>query len=406
MGPQTSGAIGIVMRPAASRVRVVHVITGLATGGAERMLQQRVARTRHDVEVVALSVEGEIADQLRAEGVPVHHLGMRSNQDVLAVFALARLLRRLRPDLVHVHLYRALVYGRLAARLAGLPAVVATEHSALPDSTEGRAATPGVRALYRFTERLGRLTVAVSSTTRSVLVEHWGVPADRIVVVPNGIDTARLQITAELRRGARARLGLPEDAQVVVAAGRLVEGKRFDVVIDAVGRCTPGVHLVIAGDGPELAQLRRRATAAGLGDRMHFVGVVEDILDVLAAADLFASASDAETYGIAIVEAYAAGLPVVYTQCPAVADLVGAADGHPRLIRSAQQVEALGEAIRAGLGQPVGPEHVPAAERSRMDIATVNRQLDDLEAELADVRRPVKDRPADRPADRPGDRET
>lgn len=392
MGTQASAAIGIVMQAATSRVRVVHVITGLATGGAERMLQQRVDRTRHDVEVVALSVEGEIADQLRAAGVRVHYLGMRSNQDVLAVFALARLLRRLRPDLVHVHLYRALVYGRLAARLAGLHAVVATEHSALPDSTEGRRATAGVRALYRFTERLGRLTVAVSSTTRSILIQHWGVPADRIVVVPNGIDTSRLQITAEMRREARTRLGIAADAQVVVAAGRLVEGKRFDMVIDAAARCAAGVHLVIAGDGPELPRLRERARTAGLGDRMHFVGVVEDILDVLAPADLFASASVVETYGIAIIEAYSAGLPVAYTQCPAVADLLGESAAHPRLIRSEQRVEALGAAIRAGLSQPVGPEQVPAAERSRMDIETVNRRLDDLEAELAEVRDRVRDR--------------
>ncbi len=362
-------------------MRVVHVITGLATGGAERMLQQRIARTRHNAQVVVLSVEGEIGAQLRAAGVPVHHVGMRSNRDLPAVFALARLLRRLKADVVHVHLYRSLVYGRLAARIAGLP-VIATEHSAQEHSTEGREATRTVRSLYRLTERLGTVTVAVSSTTRSILIRFWGIPAERIVVVPNGIDTDRLRITEDARSRSRQALGLPENARLVVGAGRLVEGKRFDVLIDAVDRLGPQAHVLIAGEGPERAALQQRAVSAGVADRVHLVGVVDDILDVLAPADLFASASVVETYGIAIMEAYVAGLPVVYTQCPAVHDLLGDTES-ARLIRSRQDAASFAAAITTGLGQPVGAQYVDPVIRDRVDIDRVNDQLDELEAQVA-----------------------
>jgi glycosyltransferase involved in cell wall biosynthesis len=359
-------------------VRVVHVITGLATGGAERMLQDRVARTRHQVEVVVLSVEGEIADRLRADGVPVHSLGMTSNQDLTSVFALARLLRRLSPDVVHVHLYRALIYGRIAARMAGIRAVLATEHSALEDSTEGRPATRGVRILYRMAERLGRVTVAVSSTTRDIMIRYWGIPAPRIVVVPNGIDTARLRITPERRATARAAHGLVDGVRVVVGAGRLVEGKRFDVLIDAVAQLDPSVHLMIAGDGPEREALVSRAIDAGVAERTHFIGVVEDIVDALAAGDVFASASMGETYGIAIVEAYTAGLPVAYAQCPAVADVTGGV-AHSRLVEADGSVGGMATAIATALTQGWGPDLVDDRERGRVDIESVNRRLDDLE---------------------------
>ncbi len=362
-------------------LRVVHVITGLATGGAERMLQERLTRTRHTVEVVALSVEGEIADRLRADGVPVHYLGMRGNRDVFAVFALARLLRRLRPDLVHAHLYRALIYGRLASRLAGVPAVIATEHSALVDSTEGRRATAGVRRLYRVSERFGRLTIAVSSTTRDILARYWGVAPDRIVVVPNGIDIGRLRITSGARARSRKRFGLAAHDRVVVAAGRLVEGKRFDLVLDAVARLDPDVRLLVAGDGPVRQSLQDRAERLGIADRVHLVGTVEDILDVLAAGDLFASASQVETYGIAIIEAYAAGLPVAYTQCPALQDLIGVTES-TRVIESEPDADRLAWAIRTGLTQAVGPEHVPAEHRTWMDIDKVSGRLDDIEQQV------------------------
>src|SRR5690606_39492298 len=125
-------------------------------------------------------------------------VGMRHNRDLAALPRLVRLIRRGRYDIVHTHLYRACVYGRVAARLAGAPRIIATEHSLGDGHIEGRVPSRGVRALYRATERLGSATVAVSPTVAARL-RGWGVPPGPIVVIPNGIDAAAVAVDAPRR---------------------------------------------------------------------------------------------------------------------------------------------------------------------------------------------------------------
>src|SRR4051794_31888659 len=143
-------------------MRVLHVITGLAAGGAEHQLRLLLRRLPHDCEVATLSNPGAVATAIRADGTVVHDLAMTGNRDLSAVGRLRALMRAGEYDLVHTHLYRACVYGRIAARLAGVPHVVATEHSLGDGVIEGRRTSAGVRALYVATERLGESTVAVS----------------------------------------------------------------------------------------------------------------------------------------------------------------------------------------------------------------------------------------------------
>ncbi|OSC62263.1 glycosyl transferase, partial [Streptomyces sp. 4F] len=145
-------------------MKALHIITGLGVGGAEQQLRLLLRHLPVDCDVVTLTNPGTVADGLRADGVEVVHLGMAGNRDLAALPRLTRLIRTGGYDLVHTHLYRACLYGRLAARLAGVRAVVATEHSLGDSQMEGRPLTPGVRALYLAGERLGSATVAVSPT--------------------------------------------------------------------------------------------------------------------------------------------------------------------------------------------------------------------------------------------------
>ncbi|MFD0850871.1 glycosyltransferase, partial [Actinomadura adrarensis] len=147
--------------------RVLHIITGLGHGGAERqlaLLLRYMPEYGIESEVAVLAQAGPLAERIRELGVPVHEIGMRSNHDVAALPRLAGLVRRGRYDVVHTHLYRACVFGRVAARMAGVRHVIATEHSLGEGHIEGRRTTSGVRLLYRATERLGTATVAVSPT--------------------------------------------------------------------------------------------------------------------------------------------------------------------------------------------------------------------------------------------------
>jgi glycosyltransferase involved in cell wall biosynthesis len=353
-------------------VRVLHVITGLAAGGAEHQLRLLLRHTDAECEVVTLTNPGAVADAIRADGVPVHVLGMRGNRDLAALPRLVGLIRAGRFDVVHTHLYRACVYGRIAARLAGVRHVVATEHSLGDGLIEGRRTTRGVRVLYMLSERLGGgPTIAVSHAVRRRLVE-WGVRPQRIHVVPNGIDAAELAFEPVLRKAFRTRHGIAEDAAVIGGLGRLEPTKRFDVLIDAV-RDLPGTVLLLVGDGSARAALEVHARDAGVADRVVFAGAEPHARDALCAMDILASPSEQETFGLAILEGLAAGLPVLYTTCPPLEN-----EEVPNAYRLPADAAHFREAIRAQLST-LDRYPVPSAVTIH-DISHSAKTLSDLYA--------------------------
>ncbi|MFD8291525.1 glycosyltransferase [Streptomyces lavendulae] len=382
-------------------MKALHVITGLGVGGAEQQLRLLLRHMPMPCDVLTLTNPGPVAEGLRADGVRVVNLGMRGNRDLGALPRLARFIRQGRYDLVHTHLYRACVYGRLAARLAGVRAVVATEHSLGEAEIEGRPLTGGVRALYLAGERLGSATVAVSDTVAARL-EGWGVPAARIHVVPNGIEAARFRFDEGTRRATRARTGLPERAFVVGGVGRLVPGKRFDVLVRAVA-ALPGAHLLLAGDGPERAALRTLAAELGAQGRIHLLGERDPFGDspdgrtpgipaLLCAMDVFVSPSKEEAFGLAVVEALAAGLPVLHVTCPAIDDLP--ADRAPGARRIGPGTEELVAALRGQM--EAGARRLPAPPVvRRYDIARTAAQLLDVYATALSPRTPATTPPTD-----------
>lgn len=347
-------------------MRALHIITGLGVGGAEQQLRLLLRHLPVDCDVVTLTNPGAVAEGLAADGVRVTHLGMGGNRDLAALPRLVRLIRAGGYDLVHTHLYRACVYGRLAARIAGVRAVVATEHSLGDSQMEGRRLTAGVRALYLASERLGSATVAVSPTVADRL-ERWGVPAPRIEVVPNGIDLDRFRFDEERRERTRRRLGLPEGAWVVGGVGRLTRGKRFDVLVHALTRLPDDHWLMLVGGGPEEHVLRRTAHEAGVADRVLFTGERPyvpdgshgpDLPSLTSAMDLLASPSTDEAFGLAVVEALASGLPVLYASCPALEDLPPSATADARRVRGGPQAyaDAIAEVRAAGPRPRTAPE--------------------------------------------------
>ncbi|MGP3980460.1 glycosyltransferase [Streptomyces sp. KR80] len=359
-------------------MRVLHIITGLAAGGAEQQLRLLLRHLPVHCDVITLTNPGAVAHGIRGDGTRVSHLGMGGNRDVSALPRLARAIRAGRYDLVHTHLYRACVFGRIAARLAGVRAVLATEHSLGEAVIEGRPLTPGTRALYLATERLGSSTVAVSATVADRL-RSWGVPEDRIHLVPNGIDARLFRYDPALRTAARARLGIPEDAFVAGGVGRLVPGKRYDVLLRAVAGF-PDARLLLVGDGPERAALRTLATELGFGDRALLLGERDGAVEagadrsaqlpgLLAAMDVFVSPSAEETFGLAVLEALAAGLPVLHVTCPAIDELPAAeAPGARRIGTGVRELATALAGVRREHAA-TGPRRLPVpAAVGRYDI--------------------------------------
>ncbi|MFD4606080.1 glycosyltransferase [Streptomyces sp. NPDC058464] len=370
-------------------MKALHVITGLGVGGAEQQLRLLLRHLPVSCDVVTLTNPGSVADGLAADGVRVVHLGMAGNRDLSALPRLVRLIRRGRYDLVHTHLYRACLYGRIAARLAGVRAVVATEHSLGDSQLEGRELTSGVRALYLAGERLGRSTVAVSPTVAERL-RRWGVPGPRIEVVPNGIDMERFRFDPARRQRVRDRLGIPGDAWVVGAVGRLAPGKRFGVLIEALARLPSDSRLLLVGGGPEEDALRRTARDAGVADRVLFAGERPyasdsdqdpDLPALTAAMDVFASPCAEEAFGLAVVEALAAGLPVLYSSCPAIEDLPPAAAPGARRVEGG--ADAYAGALAAARAAGPGPRGAPDAARHYCITRSAAQLMDVYAAALA-----------------------
>ena len=367
-------------------MRVLHVITGLGVGGAEHQLRLLLKRLPHECEVVALTNPGPVADAIRADGTPVHVLDMRANRDLSAVPRLARLIRAGCFDVVHTHLYRACVYGRIAARLAGVPHVVATEHSLGDGLIEGRPTSRAVRSLYLATERLGQTTIAVSDAVAQRL-RAWGVRRDRIQVVPNGIDAAELRYDPELRAAARARLGIAQTARVVGAIGRLVPTKRVDQLVRAM-TVVPDATLLVVGDGPERGALENLVGELGLGDRVVFAGATPYPREMLCAMDVFAAPSTQETFGMAVLEALATGLPAVYVTCPPLEELSPDAAPHARRVTEPSFVDGL-RAELARLDDRGGTRLPAPAAVDHYDIARLADAVGQVYERLARRRRPV-----------------
>lgn len=383
-------------------MKVLHVITGLGIGGAERQLHLLVRHLPPSVEceVATLTTPGPVADDLEADGVPVTHLGMTGNRDLTVLPRLAALIRGGRFDIVHTHLYRACVYGRIAARLAGVRTVLATEHSLGATQIEGRPLGMATRALYRATERLGSGTFAVSETVARRL-GAWGVPGPRVHVVPNGVDPERFAFRPAARAAARARLGIPSGAYVVGCVGRLVRGKNVDGLIRAVA-AVPDTYLLVAGDGPERVPLLRTVHGLGFADRFRLAPPCEEpesdspaVPELLSATDLFVSPSAEESFGLAVVEALAAGLPALYVACPAVEDLP------PQDAPGAHRVQPYELAAAVREERLTGPRRLPVPPAvTRYDVARTARRVAELyeSALTAPARRRAALRPAAPPA--------
>jgi glycosyltransferase involved in cell wall biosynthesis len=385
--------------------RVLHVITGLHAGGAEAQLPLLLAGAGGaggagsaggaggvggvvgaTAEVVSLTPPGAVADRLRALGVPVHVVPMRGNTDVAALPRLVRLVRDGGYDAVHLHLFRSLVHGAPAARLAGVPTVVFTEHSLNARLVEGRPVTAGVRALYRSATSLVTTVVAVSEGVRERLVA-LGVPAAKVVVVPNALDAAALAPDADRRARARAALGAGEGTALLGVVGRLAVPKRVDRLLTAAAPLLgPERRLVVVGDGPERARLERLARELRVGPHVSFLGETDDVPGVLCALDALVSPSPEETFGLAVVEARLAGLPTAYACCPGL-DELGLRD--PGARRVGADVPSLRAAVAQLLAGAPARVPAPAALRQRYDVATTRDRL----AQLHRGGRPTPARP-------------
>jgi glycosyltransferase involved in cell wall biosynthesis len=347
-------------------LRVLHLITRLPVGGAERLLVDVVRgldRARFESIVCCIQEKGAVAEELEAAGFAVFCLQrMQSKRfDLRAVRDLARLLREQRIDVMHSHLYHANLYGRLAAWRAGVPAV-ASVHNTYTRRKFHR------ELLNRLLTRGDSRVIAVSEDVRRDLIRYDGIAEEKIVTIQNGIDVGRVQ-TALTRQEARSRLGIGGDAIAVGCVARLEEQKGHRFLLEAMALLNappvaPRFRLVLAGDGRLRAELERQAAALGIAASTLFLGTRHDIADILRGLDLCVMPSLWEGLSIAMLEAMAAGLPLVISDVSGVAQVIGNDEYGVRVPPG--DAAALARVIRALADDPARRAALGAAARNRV----------------------------------------
>ncbi len=257
------------------------------------------------------------AELLRAAGLPVIETGVPSASP-RTLPALLRAARESRADLIHAHGYSAANYGRIAGRLLKIPVVV-HEHAIL-------RVRPHQYLFDRLTRRWTTRGVAISRAVARFMVRGRSVPPDRIEIIPNGIDLSRFRAAARLTRAAaRSAFGWPAGAPVIGSAARFRREKGLEVLFEAARRLAPRfpeLLCVMAGDGEDREELRRRAAAAGLKDRILFPGFVEDIPRFMRALTILVVPSLQEGLGYSAMEAMAASTPVVASRAGGLPELI------------------------------------------------------------------------------------
>lgn len=316
-------------------MRVLHVINGLGTGGAERSLVEMLpglVERGLEPEIAILNRRGEGVEELVADGdIRLHDLSGRPRTAQL--LHLARVVRERRPDVVHTTIFESDVMGRLAASTGRCPAVSSLVNTSYGSARSGDANVSrwklgAVRALDGWTARhLSRGFHAITHAVADDAVRQLRIDPAAVTVIPRGRSRSRLGEPSAARRGAaRAELGLAEEDFVVVNVGRQEFQKGQSTLLQAAARLrdTPAAPVVlIAGRvGNETGRLQRLHAELSLGDSVRFLGHVDNVPDLLSAADAFAFPSRFEGLGGSVLEALALEVPVVAADVPALREVL------------------------------------------------------------------------------------
>ncbi|MCI0333230.1 MAG: glycosyltransferase [Planctomycetes bacterium] len=300
-------------------LRVMFMQTDMRIGGAEMVtanIIRRLDRRRFEPELCCLKGLGEIGEEL-ADEVPVHHDLLLNKYDLRVLPRLIRLLRTRQIDaVVTVGAGDKMFWGRIAARRLGLPVIISALHSTgWPD---------GVGRLNRMLTPITDAFIAVAVSHGQYLSEHEGFPAERVSVIPNGVDTETFAPSRDLT-AIRRELGIDERAPVVGIVAALRPEKNHELFLEMARRVVrqlPEARFLVVGDGLRRDALEQRAREMNLTSNVSFLGSRGDVPRLLAAMDVFALTSHVEANPISILEAMSVGRPVVATNVGSIHEAV------------------------------------------------------------------------------------
>ena len=321
---------------------IVLLTTNLARGGAETQVAQLAISLRRrgwQVSVISLLEPSAFERELASSDVPVYSLRMQpGSPNLLALARLVAILRKLRPRILHSHMFHANLLARVTRLICPVPVVISTLHSIAESSR--RSGDAGRRDwLYRITDALSDVTVSVSAAGAARHESARAVPRAKLRVIPNGVDVERFRPDAAERARTRDVLDI-RDEFVWLAVGRLMWKKDYPTMFRAMARRRTGV-LLIAGAGPLESDLR--TLASELGVNLRFLGEREDIPELMNACDGLLLSSVVEGLPMVLIEAASSGLLSIATDVGGVREAV--VDERTGYVVPPEDPEAFAEAM-------------------------------------------------------------
>lgn len=340
---------------------VLHLSSTSGPGGAE-MVVKRLASSLDSARfrsVVCLFRAGWLYDATQESGIPTSIIPMNGAFDTAWARAFAALVRRERVEVIHAHEFTANTYGSLMGRIMGVP-VVATVHgkSYFADQVKRRLA-------YRYVSRVSRI-VAVSEDLKQFIVQRVGIAEERINVVYNGVDIAGASPVERLS-AIRADLGLDRYEHVIGAVGSLYPVKGHIHLIKALPdilRVCPKTILLLVGQGELDTALKAEVASRNLDAHVRFLGFRSDVPALLSLFDVFVMPSLSEGLSMALLEAMAAGKPVVVTKVGGNSEIV--LDGDTGFLIDSESPESISDKVVQVLRDKVGA--MAMGDRGRLRV--------------------------------------
>jgi len=359
----------------AKPLRLLHIVKNLPTGGIQRQLLEllrRYDRKRVLPLVCSIKDKGQIGMEIETLGVEVICLDRpKEGFDLFALIDLYKLIKEREIQIVRTHSFKANLHGIIAARMAGVPCIVASVHNVYEKERErnfGRRISN--RCLSNYADKI----VAVSNAVKSDIMKYDGIAGEKVEIIYNGIDIDKFKSSAG--SPVRERLGIPQGIPVIGTVGRLHPQKGQKYLLGAVSVLKnkfPALRLLLVGDGPLRKELEDYAETLGITENVLFLGMRRDIPELLSAMDIFVFPSLWEGLGNVLIEAMAAGKPVVATDIPPVREIVTSEDSG-FLVPPADS-QALAEAIALILEDSALREALGEAAAERSAFFSVDRTV-------------------------------
>jgi sugar transferase (PEP-CTERM/EpsH1 system associated) len=306
-------------RDSRTRTTIAHVLIGRHIGGLERVvisLIKRIDQNRFRTILCYLEEEGDWVNEVKDSCSAVKAFGKKPGVAVGLPVRLALFFRSHHVDVVHCHNFSALVYGSLGGRIARCGGILYTAHGP-------RIPSEKRRLVFQRLPLFDRL-VAVSDDLRRDAAESLHVPSERLVTIANGVELGQFVDKRNRRRSGSMNHGA-QDGVVIGCIARLAPGKDHETILAAFARVSqtiPKAQLLIVGDGPLRSHLEARVRELGLRESVQFLGTQDDIPRILSQMDVFVLASREEGLPMSVLEAMAAGVPVVATPVGGVPQLI------------------------------------------------------------------------------------